>query len=359
MSWTRKESTSRADEFLKDELMSDFIDVLITIPFPEEQLERLRQVSPRLRIMQYDVGNADEIPPDAWRRAEILYTGRILPTPEQAPNLRWLQFHLAAIDFAMDSPLLQKPDLMITTLSGVATPQVGEYVIMMLLGLGHGLPEIFSQIAKANWPHDRWERFKPHELRGSTVGLVGYGSINREVARLLHAFDVTVLATKHDVLHPEDNNYIPAGLGDPQGDYFTRLYPFKALNSMLKECDFVVVAAPLTAETNHLIGARELKAMKPSAYLINLGRAGVVDEQALLEALQEKHLAGAALDVFSEEPLPESSPFWHLPNVIVSPHVAGISSHYMEQSATLFIENLQHYLENTALLNRFDPGRGY
>jgi len=339
--------------------MSDFVDVLITVPFPEEQLERLRQVSPRLRIMQYDVNHADEILPDAWRRAEILYAGKILPTPEQAPNLRWLQFHLVAIDFALDSELLKKQDLAVTTLSGVAAPQVGEYVIMMLLGLGHGMPEIFALNAKANWPRDRWERFKPSELRGSTVGLVGYGSINREVARLLHAFGVTVLAAKRDVLHPEDSNYIPAGLGDPQGDYFTRLYPYQTLNAMLKQCDFVVVAVPLTPESQNLIGARELKAMKSSAFLINLGRAGVVNEQALLEALQEKHLAGAALDVFSEEPLPEDSPFWKLPNVIISPHVAGISSHYMEQSATFFIENLQRYLENTALLNRFDRERGY
>ncbi|HTX80050.1 MAG TPA: D-2-hydroxyacid dehydrogenase [Longilinea sp.] len=339
--------------------MSDYVDVLITVPFPEEQLERLRQVSSRLRIMQYDVAHTDEIPPDAWRRAEVLYTAQILPTPEQAPNLRWLQFHLAAIDFALESEMLRKQDLVVTTLSGVAAPQVGEYVVMMLLGLGHGLPEIFALNAKANWPRDRWERFKPSELRGSTVGLVGYGSINREVARLLHAFGVTVLATKRDVLHPEDNNYMLNGLGDPQGDYFTRLYPYKALSSMLKVCDYVVVAVPLTSESRGLISARELKVMKSSAFLVNLGRAGVVDEQALLEALQEKRLAGAALDVFAEEPLPETSPFWRLPNAIISPHIAGISSHYMEQSTSFFIENLQRYLENTPLLNRFDPERGY
>jgi len=191
------------------------------------------------------------------------------------------------------------------------------------------------------------------------VGIVGYGSIGREIARLLNVFGAKVLAAKRDVMHPEDQGYIIPGLGDPAGDAFHRLYPYQALKSMLKECDFVVVALPLTAETRGLIGAEEIAAMKPSAYLVNLARGGTVDQAALLAALQEKRIAGAALDVFVEEPLPAGHSFWKLPNVIVTPHIAGMSAHYNERAMDLFVENCKRYLAGSPLLNRFDPQKGY
>jgi phosphoglycerate dehydrogenase-like enzyme len=169
----------------------------------------------------------------------------------------------------------------------------------------------------------------------------------------------TVLAAKRDVMHPEDSGYTIPGLGDPGGDLFNRLYPFQALRSMLKDCDFVVVAAPLTGETRGMFGAGELAAMKPAAYLINLARGGVVDQAALTQALQEKRIAGAALDVFAEEPLPASSPLWKLSNVIISPHIGGMSVHYNQRAVDLFAENLKRYLSSTPLLNQFDLQRGY
>lgn len=335
------------------------IEVLSTIPFTEAQAERLHGASPRVRLAVLPARRLDDIPTDVWARSEVLYTDRVLPTPAQVPNLRWLQFHYAGIDFAVDSPLVQKPGLQVTTLSGANAPEAAEHALMLLLALGHHVPEMGAFQGRSEWPRDRAERFSPHELRGSTVGIVGYGSIGRELARLLFALGAHVLAAKRDVMQPADDGYTMPGMGDITGDLFVRLYPVQALKSMLKECDFVVVALPLTPHTRGIFGAAEFAAMKPGAFFVDIGRGGVVDPAALLEALQEKRIAGAGLDVFSEEPLPPSSPMWKMPNVIITPHIAGISPHYLAQAADLFAENLKRYAEGDALLNLFDPERGY
>lgn len=335
------------------------VEVLVTIPFSDSEIQLLRDISPRLRITLQPVREPSEISKDVWTRAEVLYTDRVLPQLEQVPDLRWVQFHYAGIDFALDLPLLKKPEVTFTTLSGAAAPQMAEFALTMILAMGHRLPDMVTHQARAEWPRERWERFRPVELNTSTVGIVGYGSIGREIARLLRVFGATVLAAKHDVMHPEDPGYTIPGLGDPGGDLFHRLYPYQALQSMLKDCDFVVVAAPLTPETRGMIGINELTSMKPTAFLINMARGGVVDQAALQQVLQERKIAGAALDVFSEEPLPSNSPLWKLPNVIISPHVGGMSLHYNQRAIDLFVENLRRYVAGTPLLNQFDPQKGY
>jgi phosphoglycerate dehydrogenase-like enzyme len=236
---------------------------------------------------------------------------------------------------------------------------MAEFTLMSILALGRRLPGIMADRAKKRWAEDRFERFRPAELRGSTVGLIGYGSIGREVARLCKAFGAQVLATKRDLMRPEDDGYVLDGLGDGRAELVDRLYPPQALGSMVALCDFVVVAVPLTPDTRGVIGKAVLARMKPTAFLIDVSRGGVVDHGALIEALNEKRLAGAALDVYPLEPLPESSPLWEMPGVIVSPHIAGASGQYYERAADLFAENLQRYLTGRPLLNRYDPARGY
>jgi phosphoglycerate dehydrogenase-like enzyme len=230
---------------------------------------------------------------------------------------------------------------------------------MMLLSLGLHLPDLMSLQKKGEWPRDRWERFTPQELRTSTVGIVGYGSIGRQIARLLQGFGSTVLATKRDVMHPEDSGFTPEGQGDVPGELVHRLYPPQAMQSMLKECDFVILTLPLTRDTRHMIGAAELAVMKPTAYLVDISRGSVIDQNALVAALREQRIAGAALDVFEQEPLPPEHPLWKLPNVIITPHLAGSSPHYDRRAADLFTENLTRYLAGLPLYNRFDPQRGY
>ena len=335
------------------------IEVLMTMPFSAALVDRVKAVSSRVNVTVQPAVKPEDIPAEVWARTEVLYTDRVLPTPAQAPRLRFIQFHYAGIDYAAESPILRKPDLVAATLSGAVSSQVAEWSVAMMLALGHRLPEMMALQSKSEWPQDRWQQLAPVELRGATVGLVPYGSISREIARLLVPFSVNILAAKRNAMDPTDRGYMPEGLGDPEGNLFKRLYPIEALKSMLKECDFVVVSLPLTPQTRGMIGTEELKAMKPGAFLVDCGRGGIVDHAALLQALQEKHLAGAALDVFPQEPLPADNPIWKQPNVIVSPHVAGVSKNFDAHATELFAANLRRYIEGAAVYNRFDLEKGY
>lgn len=339
--------------------MSNPIEVLITTPFSDEPVSRLREISPRLAINLMKARNVADLPPEVWTRTEVLYTNRAIPTMEQAPNLRWIQFHWAGVDHILNDPILKKPDLVATTLSGAAAPQIAEHILMMMLSFGHHLPELITNQKKAEWPRDRWERFVPVELSSATVGIIGYGSIGRQVARLLQPFGPTILATKRDAKHPEDYDYIPEGMGDPSGAFVHRLYPPEALHSMLKECDFVIITVPKTPATDGLVAAEALAVLKPTAYLIDISRGGILDHNALMLALRDRKIAGAAVDVFPEEPLPADSPLWKMSNVIATPHISGNTKFYDERALELFASNLQRYLSGQALFNRIDPERGY
>lgn len=335
------------------------VEVLVTLPFSEDVVAPLREVSQRVRLNLISARRPEDIPPEVWSRTEVLYTDRVLPTPLQAPNLRWVQFHFAGIDFAINSPLLRKPGLIATNLSGANATQTAEHVLSLMIALARRLPEVFALQQRSEWVRDRWERLMPIELRDSTTAIIGYGSIGRELSRLLYPFGMDILGVKRDVMHPTDRDYTIPGHGDPDGDYFTRLYPVEALLSVLKLADFVVVVLPFTAQTKNLISTEAFAAMKPSAILVDVGRGGVVDHNALIPALQEKRIAGAGLDVFPEEPLPPTSLLWKMQNVIVTPHIAGISRKYNQRAIDLFVVNLQRYLAEEPLLNIFDIDRGY
>jgi phosphoglycerate dehydrogenase-like enzyme len=337
--------------------MSD-IHVLVTLPFAEHFIERWRTISPQLKIRVRPAREASELPADLVSDAEVLYTARALPEPDEAPNLKWLQLHFAGLDHVADHPLLQS-EIIITTLSGAAASQMAEYAIMAMLALGHRLPQIEADRKSRNWFEDRFDRYSPMELRGSTVGLIGYGSIAREIARMAHALGAQILAAKRDLKNLDDGGYSPEGLGDPAAELPLRIYPSQALRSMVGECDFVVVTVPLTPDTSGMVNKLVIDAMRPGAVLIDISRGGVVDHGALVAALQEKRLGGAALDVYPIEPLPESSPLWDMPGVILTPHIAGGSPKYYERAAALFGENLRRYLTDQPLLNLYSGSRGY
>jgi len=334
------------------------IHVLTTLPFTKEQMERLQAVSPHIVLHSHPTRNAEQIPEDILEETEILYTLTTLPDPNMMPNLKWIQFHFAGIDHAIEHPLIQQA-VKVTTLSGAGVPQLSEFAVMAILALGHHLHTMMRAAPEEQWADGRNKRFSPLELKGSTVGIVGYGSIGREIARLVRTFGAEVLATKRDLRTLEDAGYQLEGLGDPQAEIPRRLYPPEALGSMVSECDFVVVTVPLTDDTRGLIDGRIFKKMKTSAYLIDISRGGVVNQEDLLKALTEDELAGAALDVYPGEPLPADSPMWKSDKLILTPHISGNSPHYMERAVTLFAENLQRYVTNRPLINEFNPDRGY
>ncbi len=333
--------------------------VLCTLRFTDEQLDKLRAVSFRLRVVQRTCHSADEVAQAMNGHIEVLYT---FPVPadilERAPNLRWIQLHSAGADHLLGTSVWRS-DVLITTASGVHATTIGEFVMALILALSYRVPRMVGYQKQATWPQGRWDLFARRELRGQTIGIVGYGSIGREVARLAQALGMRVLAVKRDPTDRADHGWRLPGTGDPDGSIPERYYAPDQLLEMLPECDFVVLAVPMTDTTQRLIGEVELRAMKPTACLINIARGGVVDEPALVRALQEGWIAGAGLDVFGQEPLPADSPLWRLDNVILSPHVAGFTLDYDRWATNLFAENLRRYLAGEPLLNLVDRERGY
>ncbi len=332
------------------------INVVVAMEFPDEIIKKLRDISPDLNIECH----FPDVPDSAWETAEVLYTIRHFPDPEQAPRLRWIQLHFAGMERIANLRIVQEAeDVEITSASGIHAVPMAEYTLSMMLAFMYKIPLMLQHKANTEWLSDRYDIYSPHGLRGLTVGMVGYGSIARELARILYAMGMTVLATKRSLKSTSDDGYIEPETGDPTGDIPERLYPAEAVMSMAGECDFLVVTAPLTDETHHIINEDVLEAMKDTAILINVARGALVDEEALISALAAEKIGGAALDVFEEEPLPASSPLWNLDNVIISPHVSGNSTMYHERAGVLFAENLQRYVENRPLLNRFDREKGY
>ena len=274
------------------------------------------------------------------REAEILYTAWVpLDLLQRSPKLRWVHLFPHGVDY-IQGDILEK-DVMVTTGQGAHAAPLAEHVMTLVLMLAKQAPRFIRQQGEC-----QWKRFHVIELSRSTLGLVGLGSIGKRVAKHAKSFGMRVIATRRTFTKES-----PLEIDE--------LVPRDRLEYLLKESDFVVLALPLTSATRNLIGEKELRMMKPSAFLINISRGGLVDEPALIRALQEKRLTGAGLDVFQVEPLPPESPLWHMDGVIISPHIGALSPYLVENANRLFIENLRRYLTGKSLLNVFDWARGY
>jgi phosphoglycerate dehydrogenase-like enzyme len=336
------------------------IQVLITHDLAEPLLDQLRAVSPRLHVVQQTCRSAAEVAEAlaAHPDVEVLYGFRLPPDLlDLAPRLRWLQLDSAGNDHLLDHAIMHS-DVAITNASGIHATPIAEYVFASMLAHRWQVRRWIRSQARKEWPPSRFRLYFKPELRDSTLGILGYGSIGREVGRLGRAFRMQVLALRRSAARVE-RGYSEADTGDPQGVIPDRFYPPEALHDMLAECDYVVLALPSTPATYHFIGEAELRAMKPTAYLINIARGAIVDEAALVRALREGWIAGAGLDVFEKEPLPAESPLWNLENVLMSPHVAGDTPCYDERAVALFAENLARYLAGQPLLNLVDKAKGY
>jgi phosphoglycerate dehydrogenase-like enzyme len=331
--------------------------VLVSAPFPANLMEKLRSVSADLVIEQIDLPKSGW-PDDKTTMAEVYYAAGTLPPLELAPNLKWIQAHWAGVDHLHQTPIWDS-DVQITTTSGIHTSNVGQYVIAMMLAWTNRVPRWLDFQGRGEWPKRRWDIFRPDELRGQTMGILGYGSLGREIARLAKGFGMKVLATKRDARKIIDEGYRLPGTGDPLAEMVDRIYPSEATRSMLVNCDYVIITLPHTPKTHHLFDEQLLKALKPNCFLINVGRGSIIDEKALVKALKKEWIAGAGLDVFETEPLPSDSPLWSLDNLIISPHVSGFTPHYNDRATDLFAENLRRYLAGDSLLNLVDREAGY
>jgi len=335
--------------------------VLISARFEEHWLKRLLNIAPNLQLALWETRSTRVVPDDMCRGVEILYTSFAtrLPSPEQVPRLRWVQLYSAGPDSILDNPLFATP-VIFTTTSGVHAINMAEYVFTVVLAWFHRFAQMLEWQQRAVWPtnSERASLFVGEELRGKTIGIVGYGSIGRQVARLANTFGMRVLAMQRGTNH-RDQGFLFPGVGDPEGNLPDRYYLPDQLHAMLSESDVVVIALPLTQKTRGLFDDSVFQVMKPTAFLVNIARGDVCDESALIRALQEKQIAGAALDVFHQEPLSPNHPLWHLPNVFISPHTAGLTPHYDERAATIFEENLRRYLLGEPLFNVVDKVQGY
>lgn len=335
------------------------IVVQINAPIDAHGLDELRSLSPRLRIRDHSPASG-ALPTGAWHDVDVLFTSFAapLPTPQEAPRLRWVQYYSAGVERVIDHPLAAA-GVIFTTTSGIHATPIAEYVIAWVLAWYRRVPLLLGWQREAHWP-TRAERegLDQRELRGATLGIVGYGSVGREMARLANAFGMRVLATSHGGDH-RDQGYQLAGNGDAEGTLPERYYPLPELHELLRASDIVLIALPSTPDTRGLFDAAAFAAMKPSALLVNIARGDISDEAALLDALTTRRIAGAVLDVFVQEPLPADSPLWHLPNVIITPHISALTPAYADRAAALFTENLHRYLAGQPLLNVVNRERGY
>ena len=205
--------------------------VLVTAPFSESLLDKIRRVADEVRVEQMTLADG-RWPEDLTTEAEVYYALDVVPRPEQAPNLRWVQTHYAGIDELVGTPLWHS-DILITSASGVHPPNMAQYVFAQLLSWANHTRSWFRFQEQRQWPENRWETFCPVEIRGRTLGIVGYGSIGREIGRIAKAFGMEVLVTKRDARQPRDAGFTIAGTGDPGGDLPDRIYPGEATRSML------------------------------------------------------------------------------------------------------------------------------
>jgi phosphoglycerate dehydrogenase-like enzyme len=326
--------------------MAEGLKVLSTFPFSLNSQMALRQAAQADVVC---VTSSDELR-DRLRETEILCSDRIPDDwRELAPHLRWLQVAGAGVDNLQPTGILSaESGVAITTAIGINASTIGEYVIGSMLMFNRTWPEMVRLQERHIWPLSaNWYKLGGRELGEQTIGIIGLGHIGRRVAQLAAAFGMRVLATRRSTR---------SGDTDPDVD---RLYPLSQLHELLHQCDYVVLSVPLTPETELLIGESELRAMQPHTYLVNIARGRIIDEQALIRALREGWIGGAGLDVAAEEPLPADSPLYSMPNVILTPHISGVSVHYEQRLAALFADNLRRYRSGQALRNLYNPARGY
>ncbi|MCD6031848.1 MAG: hprA 1 [Thermomicrobiales bacterium] len=276
--------------------------------------------------------------------ADVLYGFPTADVLQRGKALRWIQSPSAGVNYLQTLTELVENDIVLTNTRGAHGPSIGEHTFALLFALTRHIPESIQAQRNHYWARPELYRTS-REMRGLTMGVVGYGAIGRAVAQRAKGFDMEILAVDP---HP-----------DPGAPFVAETWGMERLPDLLAQSDVVVVAAPLTAGSYHLLDAAALARMKPDAYLIVVSRGGIVDEEALADALEAGKLAGAGLDVTEIEPLPAESRLWDAPNTVITPHTAGDSSEKERRCVEILRENLIRFAHGETLMNLVDKQRGY
>ena len=340
------------------------VTIAVSWPLSDDLMDRIRAAAPGLRLapitdlavqenklLRRAPGSEEQQRATAaldeqLHDAQVLLSAFRPPAniPARTPKLRWVQVIGAGVERILQDGPLGK-GITLTNARGMAARPIAEWVLGVMLMFAKAMPVWARRKAERAW--DRTGPV-PFSLEGKTVGVLGLGAIGSEVARLSRVMGMRVLATRRSAQRLETG-----------GELADEVHPPSSTHDVLRASDFVVIALPLTQETFHAIGARELGLMKPNAYLVNVGRGPIVDESALANVLREGRIAGAGLDVFEQEPLPHDSPLWALDNVIFAPHVSGEVDDYDRRVVDLFTGNLRRFLQGQPLLNVVDQEVGY
>jgi D-2-hydroxyacid dehydrogenase (NADP+) len=331
------------------------INILILTPMGAPVIAQIKAVSADLNVIDAShlmprfppVSGQPEVNRDKemdalLAEAEILYGFMFPPNViARSPQLKWIQTISAGVDRTL-TPDIAASQIIMTNVSGMHVVPISELVFGLILSYAKHLVQASQQQT-----HKKWERYPSSILDGKTLGILGLGNIGRRIARVGQAFGMRVVATRrhvHQIGRARDVD---------------KIYPREHLLDLLAESDYVVDCLPATAETARFIGEKELRGMKPGAFLVNIGRGSTIDEPVLIRALREKWIGGAGLDTFQSEPLPAESPLWDMPNVIITPHMSGSTDDYMEKAAAIFCDNLRRYLAAKRLKNIVDKKLGY
>jgi D-2-hydroxyacid dehydrogenase (NADP+) len=316
----------------------------------DEYLQQISEISNRIKVLVTDlsVSDTEQDSPakqelDSFlNKTEVIFGHRIpKDLIKRAPRLKWFQAMSAGIDLLL-SDELRKSDVILTSMSGISAIAVAETALALMLAMSKNLPLCFEQKQQKIW-----KQFNPQLLDSKTLGIVGLGNIGREVVRLARPFGMKVVAADYHILPVSKTRNVDLML------------TVDKIEQLLTMSDYVVICLPLTAETRGLISEAQLRMMKPTAFIINISRGHIVDEQALAKALKENWISGAALDVFSWEPLPQDSELWSLPNIIITPHIAGFLKDYNKRTTDFFCKNMKRYLQGRKLINVVDKKKGF
>lgn len=320
-----------------------------------QQQEQIRQLAPDRELVQTTDEHQIEHLLDEIEIAVGQFPKNLLA---KAKQLRWFQQWSAGADWLLEHPEVRDLDFMLTSASGVHATPISEHIFAFLLAFARNLPQAWQAQQDHLWMQEveeagakqsmdiaTYSRRDVFELAGKSMLLIGLGEIGERTAQIATALGMGVIGLRHD---PDQETRGVSQMVGPD-----------ELLTTLPHADVVVSTVPLTAETHHMLDQTAFDAMKEGTYLINIGRGGTINQDALVAALQRGKLAGAGLDVFEEEPLPADSPLWDMANVLITPHSSGATPHYDERAFAIFLDNLKRYQAGEELRNVVDKTQGY